>query len=193
MSVTARTSPKCRKRWQESTSEKASYQEAIARYEQLARAYPGRFDRQLAEIKQRWVEMNLPPQYQSALANPVLTRSDLRRPDFLGSSFNPFRGEPCPSHRLRWTSPQQADVRSSSELSHWDCSRSIRSRGGPTRIARSARRRFLRIAARLLNLRGAPPCAGAAPRRFGCGSGYEHAIRLRHPHEWSDSDHGVRL
>ena len=140
---------------------KGRYQEAIARYEQLARANPGRFDRQLADIKQRWVEMNLPPQYQSALANPVLTRSDLAVLifwDLPSIRFAANLPEPPIAVDIPTSSGREEFVRALS-LGLFSVDPLTR-RAYPDRTISSPA--FLRIAARLLNLRGTPPCAGAA-------------------------------
>lgn len=54
------------------------YQEAIARYERLARrSVDPRYARRLAEIKEEWTLANMPPQYRSALETNAITRGDL--------------------------------------------------------------------------------------------------------------------
>lgn len=54
------------------------YEEAIVRYEKLARRSPDpRFARRLEEIKERWTLANTPPQFRSALESEAITRADL--------------------------------------------------------------------------------------------------------------------
>lgn len=54
------------------------YQEAIVRYEALARrSSEPRFTQRLEEIKERWTLANMPPQYRTALEAEAITRADL--------------------------------------------------------------------------------------------------------------------
>ncbi|HET7710952.1 MAG TPA: tetratricopeptide repeat protein, partial [Thermoanaerobaculia bacterium] len=50
-------------------------EEAIARYERLARRDP-RFRSRLDELKQEWIASNMPPQFQMALESTAITRAD---------------------------------------------------------------------------------------------------------------------
>jgi len=53
------------------------YQEAIVRYERLARRNPDpRFARRLDDLKELWNAANMPPQFQMALESQALTRGD---------------------------------------------------------------------------------------------------------------------
>lgn len=52
------------------------FEEAIARYERLARRDPA-YARRLEEIKQRWIAANMPAHFQTALASSAITREDL--------------------------------------------------------------------------------------------------------------------
>jgi tetratricopeptide (TPR) repeat protein len=54
------------------------YQDAIKRYEVLARRSPqARYSKRLEEIKEQWTLANLPPQYRAALESGAITRADL--------------------------------------------------------------------------------------------------------------------
>lgn len=54
------------------------YQEAIVRYDRLARrTKDARYERRLEEIKQEWSAANMPSHYRAALDSPAITRSDL--------------------------------------------------------------------------------------------------------------------
>jgi tetratricopeptide (TPR) repeat protein len=54
------------------------YQEAIVRYERLARrAKEPRYEQRLEQIKQEWSMANMPAQYRAALESPAITRADL--------------------------------------------------------------------------------------------------------------------
>ncbi|HET7710681.1 MAG TPA: tetratricopeptide repeat protein [Thermoanaerobaculia bacterium] len=54
---------------------RGKYEEAIARYERLARR-DARFRSRLDELKQEWVASNMPPQFQMALESATITRAD---------------------------------------------------------------------------------------------------------------------
>ena len=54
------------------------YQEAIVRYERLARrTKEERYQRRLDEIKSEWSAANMPSHYRAALESPAITRADL--------------------------------------------------------------------------------------------------------------------
>jgi tetratricopeptide (TPR) repeat protein len=54
------------------------YQEAIVRYDRLARRMKEpRYASRLEEIKEEWSMANMPPQYRQALESPALTRAEL--------------------------------------------------------------------------------------------------------------------
>jgi thioredoxin-like negative regulator of GroEL len=54
------------------------YEQAIQRYELLARReHDPRFAARLNELKQRWNEENMPPQFRKAMEDEVATRADL--------------------------------------------------------------------------------------------------------------------
>jgi len=77
-----RTSPEAdRDDVQEAVAEieagRGRYQDAIVRYERLARRNPDpRFARRLEVLKELWNAANMPPQFQMALESEVLTRGD---------------------------------------------------------------------------------------------------------------------
>ncbi len=53
------------------------YQEAIVRYERLSRrTRDARHEKRLAEIKNQWTALNMPPQYQAAIESPAINRAD---------------------------------------------------------------------------------------------------------------------
>jgi tetratricopeptide (TPR) repeat protein len=53
------------------------YEEAIARYDRLARRERNpRYTQRLDQIKERWTAANMPPQFQRALESEAITRSD---------------------------------------------------------------------------------------------------------------------
>ncbi len=51
------------------------YEEAIARYERLARR-DSRFRNRLEDLKRNWIASNMPPQFQAALEATTITRAD---------------------------------------------------------------------------------------------------------------------
>ena len=54
------------------------YQEAIVRYDRLARRDNNpRYQQRLEQIKEQWSQANMPPQFQTALAAEAITRADL--------------------------------------------------------------------------------------------------------------------
>ncbi len=54
------------------------YQEAIVRYERLARRDSNpRYQQRLEQIKEQWSLANMPPQFQTALESEAITRADL--------------------------------------------------------------------------------------------------------------------
>ncbi|HEX7418742.1 MAG TPA: tetratricopeptide repeat protein [Thermoanaerobaculia bacterium] len=55
---------------------RGQFQEAIARYDRLARRDPS-YSRRLEQIKQDWSAANMPPQYQRAIETDAIDRSDL--------------------------------------------------------------------------------------------------------------------
>ena len=57
---------------------KGRYQQAINRYERLTkRDANGRYARRLAEVKEKFAELNMPAQFQRALESESITRADL--------------------------------------------------------------------------------------------------------------------
>ena len=52
------------------------FQDAIARYDRLARRDP-RYAQRLEQIKQQWTAANMPPEYQRAVETDAIDRSDL--------------------------------------------------------------------------------------------------------------------
>ena len=55
---------------------RGQFQEAIARYDRLARRDP-RYSPRLEQIKEQWTAANMPPQYQRAVETDAIDRSDL--------------------------------------------------------------------------------------------------------------------
>ena len=56
---------------------RGNYEQAIVRYDRLARRESDpRFARRLEQIKEQWNAINMPPQFQRAIASDSLTRSD---------------------------------------------------------------------------------------------------------------------
>lgn len=54
------------------------YQEAIVRYDRLARRTQNeRYARRLEDIKQEWSAANMPPAFRAAVESPAITRADL--------------------------------------------------------------------------------------------------------------------
>ena len=57
---------------------RGQYEQAIQRYERLAkRERDPRYANRLNELKQRWNEENMPPQFRKAIESEVATRADL--------------------------------------------------------------------------------------------------------------------
>jgi len=79
----ANTSAAAQPEFQETIAEidvgKGQYEDAIARYERLARNDPGggKYAKRLDQVKQLFAAANLPPQVMQAMQAPALTRADL--------------------------------------------------------------------------------------------------------------------
>jgi tetratricopeptide (TPR) repeat protein len=137
------------------------YQDSIARYERLAKAHPGRYDARLTEVKQKWLELNMPPQYRSSMDSPALSRAELAV--LMYWKVSPVRfaqnlAQPPIAVDIGAVQGREEFVRALAlRLYQVD---SVTRAAGPDRLVSSAN--FLRLAGRLLLLRGTPPCAAGA-------------------------------
>lgn len=138
------------------------YQEAIRRYEILARRSPqARYSQRLEQIKEQWTLANLPQQYRTALESQAITRADLAVLIYWKLSSVRFaQNLPSPPIAI-----DIADVAGRDEIIRaiqiglFDVDPVTR-RVSPFRPVNAAS--LARQSARLLQLRGAP-CARAVP------------------------------
>lgn len=139
---------------------RGQYQEAIARYERLARRDP-RYSRRLDEIKEQWTAANMPPQYQRAVETDVIDRSDfavLVYWKLTSVRFAQNLGTPPIAIDIEDTPGREELIRAIA-IGLFDVDPVTR-RVSPLRpLSASA---LERLTAKLLTLRGAP-CAKAVP------------------------------
>ena len=136
------------------------YQEAIIRLERLAKRFPDRgFQTRIEEVKEAYRRANLPPRYHRAAASTAITRADLAVLTFWHVDAVRF---------ARITDPPIAvdigDIPARNELVQMLGLRllvmdPVTRQADPGRMVTGSN--FVRMAARLLALRGAPPCAGS--------------------------------
>ncbi|HUF18433.1 MAG TPA: tetratricopeptide repeat protein [Thermoanaerobaculia bacterium] len=140
---------------------KGRYQEAIERLEPLARDDPGRYAARLEAVKQRWSESNMPPRYHNALASPSITRAELAVLMYWKVPFVRFAQnltQPPIAIDIAEVEGREEFVRALAlRLYQVD---PVTRAAVPYRTVGSAG--FLRLAGRLLTLRGIPPCAEGA-------------------------------
>jgi len=138
---------------------KGRYQEAINRYEKLTRRSPSpAFNARLNELKQQWTDSNMPRHYQVAMESQSINRADLAVLIYWKLSSVRFA--------QKLAEPPIAidtDVAGRDELIRALALRllpvdAVTRRVEPFRIVTGSN--FLRMAARLLSLRGTPVCAG---------------------------------
>lgn len=138
---------------------KGRYQEAIARLEPLARSDPGKYSARLEMVKQRWNETNMPPRYHIALASPSITRAELAVLMYWKVPFVRFAQnltQPPIAIDISEVEGREEFVRALAlRLYQVD---PVTRAALPYRTVGSAG--FLRLATRLLTLRGIPACAG---------------------------------
>lgn len=136
------------------------YQEAIVRMERLARrnAAEPAYARRLEQLKRRWNEANLPPQFQLALKSEALTRAELAVLIYWKVASVRFArdlGEPPIAVDIADVSGRDELIRAAA-LSFFyvdPVTREI----GPGRLVNLAH--FVRIATRILTMHGIPECA----------------------------------
>lgn len=136
------------------------FQEAIVRFERLAKRNPAdpTYAQRLNDVKRRWNEANLPPQFQQATAAEALTRADLAVLIYWKVAAVRFArniGEPPIAVDISDVAGRDELIRAIA-LSFFavdPVSREV----DPARVVTGAN--FLRIAGRILMLRGMPPCA----------------------------------
>ncbi|HVT44201.1 MAG TPA: tetratricopeptide repeat protein [Thermoanaerobaculia bacterium] len=76
--TTSRAQPEIEAALAEIETGMGEYQNAIARLDRLDRTHPdGRYRRRLDEVKQRWIDANMPPRYHNAVASEALTRAQV--------------------------------------------------------------------------------------------------------------------
>jgi tetratricopeptide (TPR) repeat protein len=136
------------------------YQEAIVRLERLARrnASDPAHARRLEQIKRQWNEANLPPQFQYALKSEALTRAELAVLVYWKVAAVRFArdlGEPPIAVDIADVSGRDELIRAAA-LSFFNVDPVTREIG-PGRVV--TRASFVRIATRILTMRGIPECA----------------------------------
>ena len=137
------------------------FDEAIARLERLARNQTDpRFANRLREVKRLWSEANMPPQYRMAIESSSITRADLAVLIYWKVSAIRFAPAAEPPIAI-----DVADVAGRDEFVKALALRfysvdPVTRQADPYRVMTASS--FLRIAARVLTLRGTPPCAAAA-------------------------------
>jgi tetratricopeptide (TPR) repeat protein len=140
---------------------KGRYQEAIARFDRLARINPSRYGPRLTEIKQKWIEANLPSQYHNALSSEAVSRADL-------SVLMYWKVAAVRFPRALSQPPIAIDIGGVQGRDEFVRALALRlylvdpvtRTAGPDRLVSAGS--FLRLAERLLSLRGTPQCARGA-------------------------------
>lgn len=138
------------------------YQEAIKRYELLARRAPqAHYTRRLEEVKELWTLANLPEQYRSALESQAITRADLAVLIYWKLSSVRFaQNLATPPIAIDIADvPGRDEIIRAIQIGLFDVDPVTR-RVSPARPITAAS--LARLSARLLALRGAP-CARAVP------------------------------
>jgi tetratricopeptide (TPR) repeat protein len=138
------------------------YQEAIKRYELLARRSPqAHYTRRLEEIKELWTLANLPQQYRAALESQAITRADLAVLIYWKLSSVRFaQNLATPPIAIDIADvPGRDEIIRAIQIGLFDVDPVTR-RVSPSRPITAAS--LARLSARLLALRGAP-CARAVP------------------------------
>jgi tetratricopeptide (TPR) repeat protein len=137
---------------------KGRYQEAITRYERLARVNPARHSPRLNEIKERWLEENMPPQYHDAISSGAVSRAELAVLMYWkvpAVRFAQNLSQPPIAIDVAGVAGRDEFVRALAlRLYQVD---PITRTAGPDRMVTSGT--FVRLAGRLLTLRGVPTCA----------------------------------
>ncbi|MHB9001240.1 MAG: tetratricopeptide repeat protein [Thermoanaerobaculia bacterium] len=136
------------------------YQEAIVRLERLARRNPEQpeYARRLDEIKRRWNEANLPPRFQQAAASDALTRAELAVLIYWKVAAVRFArdiAEPPIAVDIADVSGRDELIRAAA-LSFFNVDPVTREIDPGRVVTRAA---FIRIATRILTMRGVPSCA----------------------------------
>lgn len=146
------------------------HQEAIVRLERLARRNPEQpeYARRLEEIKRRWNEANLPPRFQQSAASQALTRAELAVLIYWKVAAVRFArdiGEPPIAVDISDVSGRDELIRAAA-LSFFNVDPVTREIDPGRVVTRAA---FVRIATRILTMRGIPQCASGIaadnPRR----------------------------
>lgn len=137
---------------------KGLYQEAIARYERLSRKSPSpELTGRLGELKRLWSEANMPPQFRQAIDSQLLTRSELAVLIYWKVSAVRFAqglGEPPIAIDTDVVGREEVVRALALRLMQVD---PVTRRFNPLDPVTASS--LLRIAARVLSLRGSLPCA----------------------------------
>ena len=139
---------------------KGRYQEAISRFDRLARENPERFSRRLSQIKQRWLEENLPPQYNRALNSGSLSRAELAVLLYWKVPAVRFAQAPQPPIAVDIAHVAGRDEFVRALALRFFQVDSITRSAGPDRLISAGT--FLRILSRVIGLRGVPQCGRSA-------------------------------
>lgn len=143
---------------------RGQYQEAIARYDRLARSDSDpRFSRRLEQIKQAWTAANMPPQYQRAIESESIDRADLAVLMYwklTSVRFAQNLGSPPIAIDIEGVPGREEMIRAIA-IGLYDVDPVTR-RVAPLRTVNAAT--LQRLAARLLSIRGAV-CARSLPDR----------------------------
>jgi tetratricopeptide (TPR) repeat protein len=147
------------------------YQEAIVRYDRLARrTKEPRYQQRLDEIKSEWSMANMPSQYRQALESPAITRGDLAILLYWtvpSIRFARNLGAPTIAVDIEDVAGREEMIRAIA-IGLYDVDPVTR-RVGPSRIVTADR--LSRHLARLLQLRGAACARGMTPDKIlsACG------------------------
>ncbi len=139
------------------------YQEAIIRYERLARrTNEPRYTARLEEIKSTWSAANMPPQFTTALESPAITRGDFAVLLYWTVSSVRFAqnvGAPMIALDITDDVPGREEIIRAIALAVYDVDPVTR-RVGPSRLVTVSS--LARLTARVLTLRGANCTQGTA-------------------------------
>ena len=145
---------------------RGDYQSAIARYERLARKRPeAAFREKLANAKEKWTAANMPPQYRKAIESFAINRADLAVLIYWKLSAVRFGSVGQPPIAVDIGSvPGREELVRSLALGIFTVDPVTRTVDPGRTVSTGA---FIRIASKLLSLRGVPQCAASVPEGEG--------------------------
>lgn len=159
------------------------YEEAIARYDRLARrTRDPRFEQRLATIKREWSEANMPAHFRAALASQALTRAELATLMFWtvpSIRFAQNVGTPPIAVDIEDVAGREETIRAIA-IGVYDVD-PITRRVSPYRQVTASR--LLQHAARVLTLRGAACARGVPQDQVLATCGVRHTLGTMLPDE----------